>query len=83
MTQIRVGLLDPSHKNLGTAIVLIDTDTFEITPQALHLFQTTPENKKTVRRSSDDLRRAREFAVALRELEPHVDLFISEIPSGS
>lgn len=80
---IKVLCVDPSHKNLGLARVLVDPVSFDFQPIDLHLHQTEPDGGKRVRKSSDDLRRAVEHAELLREGEAWADLVMAEVPSGS
>lgn len=82
---IKVLGIDPSMSNFGFVLADVDPVTGEIvgTPY-LHLVQTAPTNdKKTIRKSSDDLRRCRELYAPLAELVAKADLVCSEMPLGS
>lgn len=82
---IKVLGIDPSMSNLGLVLADLDPLTGQIvgTPQ-LRLASTSPgKDKKTVRKSSDDLRRCRELYAALIEWLPEADVVCSEMPLGS
>lgn len=83
--QVRVVGLDPAIKNFGIIRARIDLYTSAITVDHTRLVQTEKETAKTVRKSSDDLRRAQEIAEAVRaEIDVSGAKFvISEIPSGA
>lgn len=80
---IKVVSFDPALRNLGVARVMVDPETFKIEPIDLKLVQTSNEAGKTVRKSSDDYRRAQELAEAMREYENWADIVMAEVPSGS
>ena len=57
----------------------IDIDTLEIWPEWLSLISTKPDSKKTIRKTSDDLRRARELHRGVElALGSDTDMVISE-----
>ena len=82
--------IDPSLTNMGLCVGEIDTlhhavgiHCMEVT--LLHLVRTEVQNKKTVRKSSDDLRRAQELHTELhRVIAKHKpQMIFTEVPSGS
>jgi len=82
---VRVLAIDPAMSNLGLVVADVDVVSGEIvgTPE-LRLTSTAPgKDKKTVRKSSDDLRRCRELYTAMAPLVDRVDLVCSEMPIGS
>lgn len=77
--------IDPSMSNFGFVLAQVDPLTGEIvgTPY-IKLVQTAPtKDKKTIRKSSDDLRRCRELYTPLKELVAKADIVCSEMPLGS
>lgn len=82
---ITVLAIDPSMSNFGLVLAQLDPLTGQIVGvPLLRLVATKPSaNKKTVRKSSDDLRRAREIHEGLRDWVAKADLVCSEMPLGS
>ena len=85
MSEIKVLGLDPAVKNFGIVRGSINLDDLRVVITCTRLIQTEKAAGKTVRKSSDDLRRAREIAFFLsEEIEVYgVRFIISEIPSGA
>jgi Holliday junction resolvasome RuvABC endonuclease subunit len=82
MTKIRIAGLDGSKANFGIALLDLDLDTMELSVADLILVKTQKAKNKQVRMSSDNLRRAQEVAVVLRQsLKGCVSAFV-EVPSG-
>ena len=82
MAKIRIAGLDGSKANFGISILTLDVDTLELSVEDLILVKTTKTKNKQVRSSSDNLRRAQEVAVELRNaLKGCVTAFV-EVPSG-
>lgn len=81
---IRVAAFDPAMRNWGMARLLVDPDTLSIA-QVVELKLTTTESQagKTVRKSSDDFRRASEAYVAAMQFACWANLLVAEVPSGS
>lgn len=83
--EIRVIGLDPSATNTGIARARVLLPSLEIRIDDIRLVKTESETGKTVRKNSDDLRRAQiilgAFEEAVSEFNP--SFFISEIPVGS
>lgn len=83
---IKVIGVDPSLRNFGFAFATVDLDTLDIYPERVHLSQPTMADKitrKTVRKNSDDLRRARFLHKDLHAATKDVQLAFVEIPVGS
>lgn len=87
---IRVLALDAAFANCGMAVADIDVAYAEapvIRPLKLKLVSTEADkrNKKVVRNNSDDLRRTREIAAAIRDtvVTEKVDLVMVEVPTGA
>lgn len=86
MTVIRILGLDPSLANTGWAVLDVDTESREIVSVRAHGTIVTEKTKnKQVRKSSDDLARARTTAQTLAKLiqEHNIKLAASEVPSGA
>jgi Holliday junction resolvasome RuvABC endonuclease subunit len=79
---MRVAGIDPSLNNFGLCKGVL-TDTFDL--HELKLIQTKPDNnnKKSVRKNSDDLRRAKEIYEGFSQFLSDVDLAFVEVPVGS
>lgn len=76
--------LDPSLRNFAMVkgtIHSTDTSTFLLGPMALQ--ETAATKHKQVRKSSDDLERARLITRTLTEFLADVDLVMVEMPIGS
>lgn len=83
--EVKVVGLDPALSNLGIAIARVNIRTMEIIVDDLRLVQTDADNKnsKTVRKNSDDLRRARLLYEGMVEACDGVSFAIAEVPVGS
>jgi hypothetical protein len=84
--------IDAAFANMGFARVLIDLEALLKKPEAaiqaisvehLELISTVGLDKKTVRKSSDDLRRAKELFSTMQEMCKGADFAFAEVPSGS
>lgn len=87
---IRVLGLDAAFSNCGMAVAEVDVAFAEapiIRATRLHLVSTKADSagKKVVRKNSDDLRRTREVASAIRDviLQEKIDLVCVEVPMGA
>jgi len=80
---IKVLGIDAALSNMGIAEAIIDAKGIEVTD--LHLHSTERQDKKLVRKSSDDLRRAQELVIALCDSckDSKALLVFAEVPSGS
>lgn len=85
MTTIRMLGIDPSLTHTGYAVVEVDSITRTI-QRVLEMgtIVTAPSKDKKVRKSSDDMHRARTHAVTLREVIARYQIKVgsAEIPSG-
>jgi Holliday junction resolvasome RuvABC endonuclease subunit len=81
--KIKILGIDPSMNNLGLANATLDLDTLSIHIDNLSLPQTTSENGKTVRKNSDDIRRARILYEGMVSACEGVSFAIAEVPVGS
>lgn len=80
---IRVAGLDPAFAHFGVARATFDTDTGGIVVDRIRTIETEPRTEKTVRKNSDDLRRATELFEAMHEEVDDCDVLFAEIPSGA
>ena len=83
MSKIKVLGVDMAFENMGLAFAEVDVFTHEIAVVELRLVKTEARSGKQVRKSSDDLRRAKELMAALVEASSRVDLAMAEVPGGS
>lgn len=83
MARIRVVSIDAAFSNMGFAYARIDIDSLEIEVQGLRLVSTEAQDRKEVRKSSDDLRRGKELHTALVEACRGASFAIAEVPTGS
>lgn len=86
MSTIRLLGLDPSLTSTGWSVLEIDTDKREIVNVvAMGTIKTAPTKNKKMRKSSDDLARAKSIAQGLGQVikEHNIKLAASEIPSGA
>ena len=83
MSSIRVVGLDPAFSNFGSVTADLIIPTLELKNLKLALLKTTKMSGKSVRVSSDDLRRAKEIHSFLGKVCSGASLIFSEIPSGS
>lgn len=81
--KIKVVGFDPSMSNFGIAMCRVDIDTLDVDVDELHLIKTEPQDKKTVIKTSDDLRRARVLVEEMHRLCKGHAFAISEIPLGN
>lgn len=76
--------MDPSLSNWGFIKADVNVDSNEVRGIGAHLSETKPgANKKTVRKNSDDLRRARILSNALKNECKEVAVAFVEVPVGS
>ena len=76
--------IDPALRNFGFAVALVDVNKDEIVKVTnLRLVKTEDERGKTVRRNSDDLRRAKAHVKAMQEICKGRKIAFAEIPVGS
>lgn len=80
---LRVLGMDPAFRAFGLCVADVALDTLEVTVRELHLVRTRNEGGKQVRKSSDDLRRARELADVMTTYARRATIAISEVPSGA
>lgn len=84
MSTIHVVGIDAAFTHMGFARVSIDTNANRIVSlHRLRLVSTDGQHKKEVRKSSDDLRRARELHLAINAECRRAFVAMAEIPSGS
>lgn len=81
--RIKVLSCDPALQNWGLSKLLIDPVTLEIEVLEMKLIHTVSEAGKTVRKASDDLRRASEAWVPAYTWAMWSDLITAEVPSGT
>lgn len=81
--RIQVAGIDPALRNMGVALMTLDTDTMELALLDLKLFETEKMAGKTVRQNSDDLRRAKELVKGLDTVTKGCTLVFAEIPTGA
>lgn len=81
--EIKVVGIDPALRNFGIAVAYIDIDTMNVRIETLRLIETEGEAGKTVRKNSDDLRRARMSYSGMVEACKGATLAIAEVPVGS
>lgn len=80
---VRILGVDPALSNMGLAFASLDLQTDELILDDLRLVQTDSQKGKTVRQSSDDLRRAQILAGELMLAQNRADIVIAEIPTGT
>lgn len=86
MSTVRLLGLDPSLSHTGWCVLEVDTEARAITKVLIHGTVVTEKSKnKKVRKSSDDLERARTIARYLQEVIKvwDIKLAASEVPSGA
>ena len=83
MKSINVVAFDPAIRNLGIAKATISLDDLSVTIDRLTLIQTQGEAGKTVRKNSDDLRRACELYNGMVDACDGAAFAIAEIPVGT
>ena len=82
MAKILVAGLDGAKANFGITKMLYDTNTEELELVSIRLIETQKLTGKHVRVSSDNLRRAREIADALKEELEDCTMAFGEVPTG-
>lgn len=86
MAEIKLLGIDPSLNNLGLAFGRVNLDSFDVSIDKLvleHPDKADKVTKKTVRKNSDDLRRARCLHKALQQALKEAQIAIVEVPVGS
>lgn len=80
---VRVAGVDPAFCNLGIARMLLDTETMAFRLQDLRLLTTENQASKTVRKNSDDLRRAMELHSGFITSTKDCSVIFAEVPTGA
>lgn len=83
MSVIKIGGFDPSMSNFGMSKGEYCTEAELLIIKELRLQKTSSSNNKSVRKNSDDLRRAKELQAAMQSFFKDVDVVCVEIPVGS
>lgn len=81
--KIKILGIDPALNNFGLAQATLDLETLELHIDNLSLPQTESENGKTVRKNSDDIRRANILYSGMIEACKGASFAIAEVPVGS
>jgi len=81
--KIKIVGIDPALNNFGLAQATLDLETLELHIDNLILPQTEAENGKTVRKNSDDIRRANILYTGMVEACAGASFAIAEVPVGS
>lgn len=81
MRRLKLLAIDPALRNVGLARLVISDQGIEV--DDLILVQTGNEAGKTVRKNSDDLRRATEAYEVMKAHAKWADVVAAEIPSGT
>jgi hypothetical protein len=81
--KIKIVGFDPAMSNMGIAQATLDLDTMTFNVDNLLLVQTESNAGKTVRKSSDDLRRAKILHEALQDACKHASFAVAEVPTGT
>lgn len=82
MGKILVAGLDGSLRNFGVATAWLDLNTLQIEIENLSIIKTAKSKMKSVRSSSDNLRRATEIKNGVHEALRGVTTAFYEVPSG-
>lgn len=82
-TIIKVAGIDPSLNNTGLARGFFDTKTGVLDIDHISLIETESLSGKTVRKNSDDMRRAAEIVSGIHEFIADCHIVFAEIPTGS
>ena len=81
---VNVAGLDPSMRNWGIAVAVLDLDTGILSVPTLSVVKTAEEPKgKQVRQNSYDIQAAQELAGAMSLPIPTTKFFFVEVPHGS
>lgn len=80
---IQIVGIDPAIRNFGYAQAVYDVKTQSLSFTTVRLVSTEKDTCKTVRRNSDDLRRAATHLAALRAMCAGMNLAVAEIPTGT
>jgi Holliday junction resolvasome RuvABC endonuclease subunit len=83
MSKILFASADPAFVNFGVARLYLDLDTLAITIDDLVLLKTENEAGKTVRKNSDDLRRAMVLREGFHAAVAGCACCFAEIPTGA
>jgi Holliday junction resolvasome RuvABC endonuclease subunit len=75
--------IDPSLRNFGLALAHVDLDTMNVDVSVIKLVETEKGKLKNVRKSSDDLSRARLLHRALKTWQGVADMAVAEVPTGT
>jgi len=81
--KVLVAGVDPALKNMGVALMELDTADLTLGLRDLVLFETEKQTGKTVRQNSDDLRRAKELVRGLHHAVTDCAVVFAEIPTGA
>jgi hypothetical protein len=80
---LKIGGCDPSLTHTGLAKATFDLETGDWSVEKVSLVITDSQAGKTVRKNSDDLRRAQLIGTELHAFAADCDVLFAEIPTGS
>jgi len=81
--EIRVVGVDAAFRNFGIVAATVNSETLAINVMAMELFKTDGQAGKTVRKNSDDIRRARIILKGFHEYANVAAVAIAEVPTGT
>ena len=81
--RILIAGIDPGFVNFAVARIMLDLDTVEMQIDDLILFKTENQADKSIRKNSDDLRRAIELRDKFHSAVEGCRIGFAEIPSGA
>lgn len=81
--KINVVGFDAAFANFGIAHATVDLDTHDVEVEHLNLIETKADKSKTVRKNSDDMRRASLVHKAMLEACEGKAVAFAEVPTGS
>lgn len=84
MDKVKIVSFDPALRNLGIAKMEYDPSDKSLTLHDLELVQTEAADKsEKLRKSTDDLARAKVLHEAMKEACQDADIAVSEVPTGA
>lgn len=83
MSKILIAGIDPGFVNFAVARMYLDLDSLALSVDDLILFKTENQADKTIRKNSDDLRRAIELRDQFHTAVAGCRIGFAEIPSGA
>lgn len=79
---LKIVAMDPSMRNWGLAVFLMDPDDYAITVEELYVIRSNKDKKKAAKKSTRDIMTVEELLNGIIPIVEDADVIVAEIPIG-